>query len=208
MKARRSLVVGALGTLLSSPGFAEDASTSASTAAPRMRLEAQLELLPLGSAKSSTVNTSSSTDLAVAYGITAMFDYALTPYLSIGASPRLTFNVIADPADGDTADKELDFRASIRAHYPVSLGLELYTSVSPGYVIVLSSTDGVSDGKGFAIGGAAGLTYDVSPKVFVAGEVGYQRAFTSTTIQLFGPPIKADLDLSYLHIGIGAGTRF
>jgi hypothetical protein len=208
MKARNILVVGALGTLVASPSFAEEASIAASADAPRMRIAAQLELLPLGSFKGRTADISASTDVAVAYGITAMFDYALTPYLSIGASPRLTFNLIVDPSDDDIADKEIDVRACIRAHYPVTLGLELYASVSPGYAIVLSSEDGVEDAKGFAIGGAAGLTYDVRPRVFVSGEIGYQRAFTSTTIQLFGPPQKAYVDVSYLHIGIGAGTRF
>jgi hypothetical protein len=71
-----------------------------------------------------------------------------------------------------------------------------------------STTDGVANAKGAALGGAAGLTYDVSPKLFVGGEVGYQRAFTSTTIEMSAPPFKADLDVSYLHIGVGAGTRF
>jgi len=173
-----------------------------------MRVGAQFELLALGSATSRIADASMTTDLAVAYGITATFDYALTPYLSIGASPRLTFNLIVDPANGDTADKELDLRAYIRAHYPVAHGLELYASVAPGYAIVLSSKDGTNDATGFAIGGAAGLAYDLSPKMFVAGEVGYQRAFTSTTIEMFSPLVKADLDVSYLHIGIGAGTRF
>src|SRR5512140_182988 len=208
MKVRRMLAIGALGAWFSSPSFADEASVSATTAAPKMRVQAQFELLPMGSAKGHIADMATTTDLAVAYGITASFDYALTPYLSIGASPRLVFNLIADPANGDTADKALDVRACIRAHYPVLHGLELYASVAPGYTIVLSSTDGVNNATGFAIGGAAGLAYDLSPKMFVAGEVGYQRAFTSTTIEMFGPLVREDLDLSYLHVGIGAGTRF
>jgi hypothetical protein len=141
--------------------------------------------------------------------VSGMFDYAVTPYLSIGAAPRLVFNVTPDDAaDGDSADKELDLRARLLAHHPFAPRLELYAALSPGYTIVLSGTDGVKNATGFAIGGSAGLTYDLSPKAFISGEVGYQRAFTSTDVMVAGQSISADLDLSYMHVGIGAGTRF
>ncbi len=209
MKARMILAAGTLGTLISSSAFADDASISASAPAPKMRLAAQVELLPLGSGKATIGDTSMTRDTAVAYGISGLFDYALTPYLSIGVAPRLVFNVTPDDAaDGVEADKEIDLRARILGHYPVRPGLELYASLSPGYTIVMSGEDGVDDTKGFAIGGAVGVTYDISPRMFVGGEVGYQRAFTGTDMTVAGQTISADLDLSYMHIGLGAGTRF
>jgi opacity protein-like surface antigen len=150
-----------------------------------------------------------SQDTAVAYGITAMFDYAINPYLSIGVAPRLVFNVTTDNADAnDSADKELDLRARLVGHYPIARGVELYGALSPGYTIILSSTDGVNNATGFALGGAAGVTYDLSPKAFIGAELGYQRAFTSTDLMLGTQSVSADLDLSYMHVGIGAGTRF
>jgi hypothetical protein len=44
--------------------------------------------------------------------------------------------------------------------------------------------------------------------MFIGGEVGYQRAFTSSDIMVGAQSTSADLDLSYMHVGIGAGTRF
>jgi opacity protein-like surface antigen len=191
MKSRMILAASTLGALLSSPALAE------------------VELLPLGTADGSIGTLSASADTKLAYGISGAFEYAVAPFLSIGVAPRLILNVITEDAtDGDSSDKALDLRARIRGHYAVSPGLELYASLSPGYTIVMSSEEGAESATGFAIAGALGATYDVSPKMFVGAEVGYSRAFTSADIMLGGPPITADLDLSYMHVGIGAGTRF
>jgi opacity protein-like surface antigen len=209
MTIRMILAAGTLGTLLSSSAFADDESISASAAAPRMRAQAQFELLPLGTGKQTLGNQSMSQDTAVAYGISAAFDYALTPYLSVGVAPRLVLNVKPSEQQGGTTDKEIDLRARILAHVPVAPGLEIYGAVSPGYAFVLPGEDGVDTAKGFAIAGAAGVTYDVSPKVFLGAEAGYQRAFTSADLMTgTGQKVSTDLDLSYLHVGIGAGTRF
>lgn len=209
MKSRMILAGATLGTLISSSVFAEDNGISSSTDGSRMRVAAQVELLPLGSGKNTIAGTSMTTDAATAYGVTGMFDYAVTPYLSIGVAPRIVFNVTsADASSEDKADKELDLRARVVGHMPVSRGLELYAALTPGYTIVLSSTDGVNSATGFAIGGAAGLTYDLSPKMFVGAEVGYQRAFTSSDVMVGTQSVSTDLDLSYMHVGLGAGTRF
>ena len=44
--------------------------------------------------------------------------------------------------------------------------------------------------------------------MFVNAELGYQRAFTSADITFLGQSFDAEFDLSYLHVGFGAGTRF
>jgi opacity protein-like surface antigen len=209
MKSRMILAGATLGTLISTSVFAEDTGISTRSDATRMRVQAQVEMLPLGSGKASIAGSSTTTDAATAYGVTAMFDYAITPYLSIGMAPRLVFNVTTDDADaGDSADKQLDLRARLVGHYPVARGVELYGALTPGYTIILASTDGVNNATGFALGGAAGVTYDLSPKAFIGAEVGYQRAFTSTDLMLGTQSVSADLDLSYMHVGLGAGTRF
>ena len=209
MTIRMILAAATLGTLLSSSAFADDESISASAAAPRMRAQAQVELLPLGTGKQTLGDASMSRDAAVAYGISAGFDYAITPYLSIGVAPRLLLNVKPSDQDGGTSDKELDLRARVLGHVAVAPKLEIYGAVMPGYAFVLPGDDNVDTAKGFAIAGAAGLTYDVSPTLFLGAELGYQRAFTSTDIMTTtGQKVSSDLDLSYMHIGIGAGTRF
>jgi opacity protein-like surface antigen len=209
MKIRMILAAGTLGTLLSSSVFADDESISASAAAPRMRAQAQVELLPLGSGKQTLGGMSFSRDTALAYGISAAFDYAITPYLSVGVAPRLVLNVKPSDQEGGTTDKEIDLRARVVGHVPVAPGLEIYGSLSPGYAFVLPGQDGVDTAKGFAIAGAAGVTYDVSSKLFLGVEAGYQRAFTSADVMTTpGQTVSTDLDLSYMHVGIGAGTRF
>jgi len=210
MNARFTFTLGTLGALASSSAFAEEGAELATHATPAMRVSAQVEVLPFGSAKTSGGQvTPSSTDTAVAYGITGGFEYAVTRYLSVGAAPRLVLNVTPkDASSMDKAEKELDLRAVVRGHYPISPGLEVFGAVMPGYSIVLSSTDGVDSSKGFGIGGAIGATYDLSPAVFLSGEVGYQRAFTSTTVKVLSQSFNADLDVSYAHVALGAGTRF
>lgn len=210
MKARMMFVVGSLATLASSSAFAEESSTSLTAEAPKMRLAAQVEVLPSGSADEKVGGVSANADMAVAYGISAGFDYAVHKYFSIGVAPRLLLNVKPDGDDGDDVDanKAIDLRARLVGHYPVAPKLEVYAALTPGYSIVLSNNDAASNATGFAIGGAVGATYDVSPSVFLTGEVGYQRAFTSTDVTFLGQKMSEDLDLSYLHIGLGAGTRF
>jgi outer membrane protein W len=209
MMTRMFLAAGAVGALFSSSAFAED-GVSASASDSKMRMEAQFELLPTGSGKTSAGGLSMTQDTAVAYGISAAFNYAITPNISIGVAPRLVLNVKpkTDSSTNTDSNKEIDLRAQLQGHLPLMPGLEAFASIYPGYTIVTSSTDGIDSATGFAIGGALGLNYDVSPKLFIGGEVGYQRAFTSTTISALGQSADQKLDLSYLHIGLGAGTRF
>lgn len=200
MKARMMFAVAGVGTLISSSAFAQEGNMSPDpAAAPKVRVQAQIEMLPVGSFSSSEGNVSASVDTAFAYGVSAGIDYAVHPLISVGVAPRLVLNVNADGADGD-AGKEIDLRARVLAHYPVSPGLEVYGSLSPGYAIVTSGQDGVDSATGLSVAGAVGVTYDVSPTLFVSGELGYQRAFTSVE--------QMDVDVSYLHLGLGAGTRF
>lgn len=207
-------VVGSLGALVSSPAFAQETEGSSMGAASKMRAQAQFELLPVGSAKTTVMNESSDPqDAALAYGITAAFDYAVTPYLSIGVAPRVVFNVAAaepmnEPGEQEDKGTEYDLRARISGHYPIARGLEVNASVMPGYTFVTSSIEGAPTAKGFALGGAVGLTYDITPRMFVGAEVGYQRAFLSSELDLGTTKLDLDADLSYMHVGLGAGTRF
>lgn len=208
MKARMMFAAGVLSSLVSSSAFAQDADGEAAGAtATKMRLGAQIEMLPLGSAEVSAGGVSASSDAAVAYGVSATFDYAVTPWLSIGAAPRLVLNVNQkDAPSGSDAGKEVDVRARLVAHYPVMPRVEVYGALQPGYSFVIPSQGDTQ--SGFAIGGAIGATYDVSPKLYLSGEIGYQRAFTSIDEMVGASKVSADFNLSYMHIGLGAGTRF
>lgn len=193
-----------------SAAFADEAGASSTSTASKMRASAQVELLPTGELEAEVEGDSLSTDAATAYGISAAFDYALTPFLSIGLAPRLVLNVDSDESDDDSdPGKQLDLRARVLAHMPVAPKLEVYGYLSPGYSIAMFDDEDLDNPKGFSIGGALGASYDVSPAMYLTGEVGYTKAFTSTDIMVApGQSVEADLDLSYLHVGLGAGTRF
>jgi opacity protein-like surface antigen len=195
---------------MSSAAFAqEEAGGIGDAAAHKLSASAQFELLPAGSGKTTVNGESMSRDAAVAYGITAMFDYAINPYFSVGVAPRLMLNVKpSDAAAGEDADKEVDLRARITGHLPVHPGLDVYASVMPGYSIALVSQQGMDNATGFGLAGAVGATYNVTPSMFVGAEVGYQRAFFSQEQTILDQKITADTALSYLHIGLGAGARF
>jgi outer membrane protein W len=210
MNARMIVAVGSFVMAVSASAFAQNEQI-ANDGAPetKLRAQAQIEVLPVGSAKQSEGGQSMSMDTDVAYGISGAVDYAVTPYLSVGAAPRLVLNVKPkDAADGVDAAKQIDLRARVLAHFQVQPKLELYASLAPGYSIITSSVDGVDSATGFAIAGAVGATYDVAPRVFLSGEVGYQRVFASQDIDFGGAKQSVDFDLSYMHIGLGAGTRF
>lgn len=207
--ALASLFATAVTSLFASSALAQEAGTPVAAPASKMRAQAQIEMLPLGEGKVSAGGDSSTSDAEVAYGISAAFDYAVTPFLSIGVAPRMILNVTSEDSDEDSdSDTEVDLRARILAHYPIAPKLEAYAYVAPGFSIVLPAASEADNATGFGIGGAAGVTYDVSPALFLNGELGYQKAFTSTEVMLGAAKVDVDLDLSYFHVGVGAGTRF
>lgn len=198
-------------TALTSTALAEEAGSVSASASSKMRVQAQVEMLPVGDVEIGVDDQSQSYDAELAYGISAAFDYAVTPYLSVGVAPRLVLNVRPDGSEfeDDDAGKQLDLRARVLAHLPVAPKLEVFGSLTPGYSIAMFDDGEIDDPKGFSIGGALGATYDVNPAMYLTGEVGYTKAFTSADIMVApGQSFDADLDLSYLHVGLGAGTRF
>lgn len=207
MKAQMMIAASSLVALCSSSAFAQEGGATTAEAAPRMQMTAQLEMSPTGSVSGSAMGMDlGSDDTKIAYGISAGFDYALNKYVSVGVSPRLILNVITKSAsDNADAAKEVDLRARLVGHLPIAPSLEAYAALTPGYSILMA--DG-PDASGFALGGAVGVSYDLSPRMFLAGEVGYQRAFTSQDVGIGSQKITADLDVSLLHVGVGAGTRF
>jgi opacity protein-like surface antigen len=194
-------------SLLAATASAQEAGSPVAAPAAKMRAQAQIEMMPIGSGKARLAGLSDSNDTQVAYGVSAAFDYAVTSFLSIGVAPRMILNV--NPVDSNSdADTEVDLRARVLAHFPVATKLEAYAYVSPGFSIIMPADSDSDNATGLAVGGAAGVTYDVSPAMFLNAELGYQTAFTTTQVMFGGRERDFDLDLSYVHVGVGAGTRF
>jgi hypothetical protein len=205
VNTRIAFIAGTAITLLASTALAQDVASTAE-APTKASVGAQVELLPVGSFHLGTDQQSMDPSAAVAYGIGGTFDYAVHEHVSIGVAPRLVLNVVPTGDDFDEADDatELDLRARLKVHTPVAPGVEAYGYLAPGYSILFDDDEDVDSATGFAIAVGAGATYDLTPAMYVSGEVGYQKGFQSVEIQ----NVDVDVNASYLHLGFGAGTRF
>jgi hypothetical protein len=204
MKTRIAMVVVALGSLAATSVHAQEASVATEAPAKKMRVGAQLELVPAGSLETNVLGRSQSTDTAFAYGIGGSLDYDLTPMISIGVAPRLVFNLKGD-ADGAEAAKELDLRARAMLHLPVAEKLTAYGFVAPGYSVIFLPADATADNPtGFALGFGAGAAYDVAPNLFVSAELGYQLGFQSVA----AGDRTIDLKSNLFSLSFGGGARF
>jgi hypothetical protein len=91
----------------------------------------------------------------------------------------------------------------------VSPGFDIYASFSPGHASLLSGGTSVyTSSGGYTLGGAFGFTYDVGSTVFVGGEIGFQRSFMRVDLRNAEDELSYDVELSYVHLGAGAGMRF
>jgi hypothetical protein len=216
MKSRIATATALLGTLVATPVFAQEGAapatsvTEAATPAPRFTAGAQLELMPTGSfdiaVTGSGVHAERSFDTHTAFGITGVFAYDVTRFLSIGVAPRLVTGVnFTAPKGTDQQDdaKQLDLRARVAVHGQVAPGLQIYGFVAPGYSWLIPPGDD-KNLDGFSIGGGAGASYDIVPSFYVNAEIGYQVAYYNDEDDL----LHADIDVGYLHLGLGGGARF
>lgn len=195
---------------LASPAVAED-GVATTAAESRIRVQAQLELLPIGSGEDHGGLTFSN-NMASAYAISGSLEVALTRHLSLGVAPRLVYNITPVGSEAP-ADKELDLRACIRARTAVNPRFDIYASFSPGYARLLNGDEifVYTRSGGYTLGAALGFTYDLGSTVFVGGEIGFQRSFMRVDQQRVGEPEDAlsyDVELSYVHLGVSVGMGF
>jgi hypothetical protein len=217
MKSRFVTTACLLGTLVATPVFAQEdpaappaaSVTEAAKPAPRFTVGAQLELMPTGSFDISlsgpTGNADASFDTTTAFGVSGVFAYDVTRNLSIGVAPRLIMGVnftVPDATDTGDDAKQFDLRARIAVHGEIAPKLQIYGYAAPGYSWLIPPDD--DNDSGFSIGGGAGASYDVTDAFYVNAELGYQIAYYSDE----NAGLHADVDVSYLHLGLGGGARF
>jgi hypothetical protein len=201
MDIRLVIAVGTVWSLPSFPAFADEACTCTTTGPPRIGAQAQIELLTQGSSTYTlAADPPLTVDLATAYAISGVLDYAFTSFLRVGVAPRLILAIKEDGFATAPTNKAVDVRVRIRAHYAIS-GLEFYAAFTPGYEVLLLDADRDHPYDGWSLGGSVGATYDLSSAMFIGGEIGYQVAYNSAAP-------RDEWRLSYAHIGLGAGTRF
>jgi hypothetical protein len=169
------------------------------TGAPESKMRVGLNIVPmpfLGKLSFSAGGISGSSDAAFAFGVMPVFDYAINQNLFVGAGPMATFNVKGKDSTGDAA-KEYDLMLRVGYQLPVADKLTGFGYLAPGYSIV-SPSQGDS-AKGLVVGLHVGAMYDVTPTMFVNGQLGYQLGFQSVD--------GADFKTRYFQIGLGGGMR-
>jgi hypothetical protein len=207
MNIRIALVAGMVGSLFATSAFAEEGVASSTAVEKKFKLGAQLELVPVGKAEVKLGGESASADADTAYAVGMNFDYDVTPYISIGLAPRLIFGLKSEKSTSDSTDEEINLRARVMGHFPVTGQMQIFGYAAPGYAISVSDAD--KDPSGFLIAFGGGATYDVTPSLFLSGELGYQMSFQSVTDTVPGAgEVTLDVNTSFLSVGIGAGTRF
>jgi Outer membrane protein beta-barrel domain len=223
MKSALALAAALFGTVVASPAFAQEGETPAAAPAPAEPAPAvtptpeasidspaktikpgsiavQFDLLPLGTYEVDSSLGSGSADTATAFAIGGQVNYDLGRTFSIGAAPRFILGV--KPEKADHSFTELDLRARGTFHTPVAPNVEVLGFVEPGYGFLIPDEGESATGFLLALGG--GVRADLNDSFFVTGELGYQFSFLSVS----EGRDHADINVDYLHIGVGAGTRF
>jgi hypothetical protein len=161
----------------------------------------EIKLMPVGSIGTSSGTVSDSSSTSFAFGLQGFFDYEIVPHLYLGVAPQLIFNVKSSDSSGSSA-QELDLFGRVMVRYPVADKIQLFGYLAPGFSVIFvpDKPSGFSNPTGFVLGFAGGVSYSLSPTLFVAGEIGYQFGFQSSG--------GADFKTQYLHIGFAFGAMF
>jgi hypothetical protein len=186
-----------------------DDAQGAGSAGEKLRLSLTFAPMPFGRVDSALGFLPDETDAAFAFAVAAALDYPVGRFFYLGLAPQYVFNVRkrSGPTNGDQGARELDVRMRAGAQIGVGPGWRLYCHLAPGYSFVqlpsLSSLGDAGDPRGLVVEVAAGTTFDLSRRLFVAAELGYQRGFQTGDSHGF----SYDFKTSFFHLGVGLGTR-
>jgi hypothetical protein len=179
------------------------AVATGATPAKKGSVAVQLELLPSGTLTLSGAGDDVSNDTDTAFALGGNLAFAVHPNFSIGFAPRIIFGVQGE--GGTETAKEFDLRARAELHGAIAPNAQVFGFVAPGYsFLVMPSDFPADDPSGLVVAFGAGASVDVTPQVFLTGEIGYQVGFQSTSFQ----GTDVDVTTDFLHLGVGAGTRF
>jgi len=201
-----SLAALAVAGLSSSAALAQTEMTSSGPASiGKMRLSLDIVPAPLGKVKVSSQGADLSEDLAVAFGIRAVFDYSINDFFFVGFGPQVLFNVKSkDASSGTDAAKQWDLSARLGGHAPIADNVHLYGFLSPGYSLLTSSGDNTETAKGPSLGIAVGALFSLpGSSFFLNGELGYHLTFL--TYSVGGQSI--DFKTNYPLIVLGGGIK-
>lgn len=195
-------IVGTMVFLLGGAAWAQQLEPTPTVSAElgdtsKMRLGVVLSPMPLGSFKG---QPGADGDAKFAFAVMPTFDFGLNQFLFVGLAPQFIFNVQQDAATGD-AGQELDLRARVGGIAKVADTVRMFGYVAPGYSIVMRPNKpmGQDNPAGFVLGFAGGAALDLSPTMYLSGELGYQLGYQTAN--------DLDFKTNYFHVGLGMGVR-
>lgn len=194
-----------VGMLVPGLAHAQSATPLGTVSDSKVWIGGHLGLSPIGSLEASASgggnSVSASVDAAAAFEIGGLIEYRVTPNISIGFTPTVLLNVKGtDDKDSATA---LDLPLRLSAGANVAPRVRLYGFAAPGYSILFPPSDAqgnTTHPSGFMLGFGGGVGYRVAPKFMLAGELGYQFRFLSTSEQ----GVDISLHVNYLTFAVTA----
>jgi hypothetical protein len=172
----------------SSPG-----SSEASDPGTRARTRVGLSLVSTARGKANAHY-----DMATAYGVSPSVDYLVFRGLSVGVVPQILFNI---KHQADPPLKQYDFMARVAYTLQVATRIALYGEGMAGYSVI--SPPSGDSAKGWVLGLGAGGTIDVTRRLFVNVEAGYQWGLQMISIDGI---IHGD-NTQFVRLALGAGMR-
>ena len=175
------------------PGVAPSSETGIADATSSLRTRVGISFLTTARGKANA-----SYDMAPAYGVSPSVDYRIVRGLSVGVVPQILFNIKHQAA---SALRQYDFMARVAYTLQVATRIALYGEGLAGYSVI-SPPKGDS-AKGWVLALGAGGIIDVTRRLFVNVEAGYQWGLQMIAIDGI---IHGD-NTQFVRLALGAGVR-
>ena len=138
-----------------------------------------------------------------AFGFRTAFDLLPHPNAFVGFAPSATFR-IQPLSSSQNPSREFDFLLRFGVRAPLGDRAGVYGYLAPGYSFIgVMGLIPVSQGP--VIGVHGGGRFDVTGRIFVAAELGYQLGFQRGSSDY--PPLEVRSSTELLQIAIGVGLR-
>jgi hypothetical protein len=174
-------------------GVAPSSETGIANATSSLRTRVGISFLTTARGKANAYY-----DMAPAYGLSPSVDYLVFRGLSVGVVPQLLFNI---KHQADAPLKQYDFMARVAYTVQVATRIAVCGEGLAGYSVISPPTG--ESAKGWVLALGAGGTIDVTRRLFVNVEAGYQWGLQMIAIDGI---IHGD-NTQFVRLALGTGLR-
>jgi hypothetical protein len=169
--------------------------------ADEMRIGIALLPMPIGVLRGSGAGSETGAGSVFALGVMTSVDFVTRPNAFVGFAASYAFGIKAHDTDVDPS-QELDLLLRIGYTAPVGGRVHAYGYLAPGYSFVYRVPGG-GGAQGLVIGLHGGGRFDVTPRLFLDAELGYQAGFQRDLHSL----IERNERTTLVQAAIGVGVR-